>query len=204
MTKEEFDAKLAKAEADKAWAQNMYKQIADLFKEADSKLPMPWCKSKAETKKHKTWEGIYERILTVCKQPDRLTGEYKSQIEQQKKAAQKAEEELRQKTEATELSKLKDKAVSYLLNKGFKVGVDFSVDTAISFANDVAYEDEVQKKIEYIQESGLISFCGDDNCENCGGWDGESTRCQCGTRRVGWTQGSFHSFETPEIYPEPY
>lgn len=29
-------------------------------------------------------------------------------------------------------------------------------------------------------------FDGDDWCEDCRGWDGESGRCDCGNRRVTW------------------
>jgi len=36
-------------------------------------------------------------------------------------------------------------------------------------------------------DGGLIDFDGQ-NCEDeCGGWDGESRRCTCGNRRVGWS-----------------
>jgi hypothetical protein len=30
------------------------------------------------------------------------------------------------------------------------------------------------------------SFDGDEWCEGCSGWDGESIRCDCGSRRVYW------------------
>jgi len=41
-------------------------------------------------------------------------------------------------------------------------------------------------------EGGFHSFCGDDSCENCEGWDGSSHRCECGNRRVSWdSDGDF-------------
>jgi len=59
------------------------------------------------------------------------------------------------------------------------------------------------KKIKkYIRENGndegYISFHGDDNCEDCPGWDGFSHRCECGNRRMEWYD------EDGEFYPEPY
>lgn len=47
----------------------------------------------------------------------------------------------------------------------------------------------------------LIGFEGDDNCDgSCGGWDGVSSRCECGARRVEWTSdvGCFY------VYGEAY
>jgi hypothetical protein len=32
----------------------------------------------------------------------------------------------------------------------------------------------------------FIPFDGDDDCEDCAGWDGHSPRCECGNRRVYW------------------
>jgi chromosome segregation ATPase len=59
------------------------------------------------------------------------------------------------------------------------------------------------KKIKkYIREhgddEGYISFDGDDNCDDCPGWDGFSHRCECGNRRMDWYD------EDGEFYPEPY
>ena len=37
----------------------------------------------------------------------------------------------------------------------------------------------------------LIDFSGQ-NCDDCGGWDGESRRCDCGNRRVYWATTKLH------------
>ena len=34
----------------------------------------------------------------------------------------------------------------------------------------------------------FVGFDGSDSCEDCRGWDGESRRCDCGNRRVYWTE----------------
>ena len=49
---------------------------------------------------------------------------------------------------------------------------------------------------EEAMENGLIDYgfqeefdgknCHDANEDECGGWDGESRRCECGNRRVYW------------------
>lgn len=52
---------------------------------------------------------------------------------------------------------------------------------------DQLFQELKQKEIEAIKKSGgFVSFAGDDNCEDCEGWDGEDSRCQCGNRRVSW------------------
>jgi len=33
----------------------------------------------------------------------------------------------------------------------------------------------------------------DDDAMECGGWDGESRRCECGNRRVSWETGQYDS-----------
>lgn len=47
--------------------------------------------------------------------------------------------------------------------------------------------------IEYVKLNGPIEFDGmncndylDDDQLECGGWDGESRRCECDNRRVYW------------------
>jgi hypothetical protein len=55
----------------------------------------------------------------------------------------------------------------------------------------LTYEELVAKAMPADGE--LIEFDGQ-NCNdydedaNCGGWDGVSNRCQCGNRRVYWSQ----------------
>lgn len=85
-------------------------------------------------------------------------------------------------------------AIAYLTAQGKKVGVDFTAETAVEDANNIAFEIEVQSKRE---DGGPFSFGGDDCCENCDGWDGSSYRCNCGNRRVSWERGYAHSFKTP-------
>jgi len=55
-------------------------------------------------------------------------------------------------------------------------------------------EEEAERAaIEYVNQNGPIEFDGmncndylDDDQPECGGWDGEDRRCNCGNRRVYW------------------
>jgi len=64
-------------------------------------------------------------------------------------------------------------------------------------------EDALAAAEKYARENGPIEFDGM-NCNHykeedeveCGGWDGEDRRCECGNRRVSWdiqknSDGSF-------------
>ena len=118
--------------------------------------------------------------------------------EQQKKEHEKVVEKAHQ--------ALQDRAVQWLLGKGYTYGKEFNALNAISVANDLAYEEEVNKRREDIKasESAFIEFCGSDYCEDCSGWDGESHRCECGNRRVSWTTADWHTFDHPSIFAEAY
>lgn len=53
-------------------------------------------------------------------------------------------------------------------------------------SNTVEHTDEEWAAIaRKMDGQWLIDFDGK-NCEDCGGWDGESRRCSCGNRRVVW------------------
>lgn len=100
----------------------------------------------------------------------------KEYLEEQKSLANK---KIKKETQ----DKLKTEAVKFCLDNGLEIGKDFTVDTAINVATNVAYEKAVAENT-YIK--GWISFAGDDNCVNCQGWRPTEHRCNCGNRRVGW------------------
>ena len=91
-------------------------------------------------------------------------------------------------------------AIIYLTAKGKKMGIDFTAKDAITQADEIAFQEEVefQKK-----KGGPFDFSGK-NCEDCDGWDGESKRCNCGNRRVDWVKGLSHSFKKPYAQGEAY
>lgn len=62
--------------------------------------------------------------------------------------------------------------------------------------NDIerTYEEEeaiYDKLIAECSGGECFEFDGDDYCEDCAGWDGESHRCECGNRRMSWEGNKF-------------
>jgi len=100
-------------------------------------------------------------------------------------------------------SELVGKAIKFLTDRNKIINIDFDINTAIQIANDIAYEEAIWlKKKELIESGTFIDFNGQDTCENCRGWDGQSHRCDCGNRRVSWTSDG--DFLNPYIYGEAY
>ena len=95
--------------------------------------------------------------------------------------------------------KLLEKAILFLQAHDKILGVDFTLDTAIYFANDIRFEELVE---EAKKKDTLYSFNGDQNCEECCGWDGNNRRCSCGNRRVEWCYDG--DFTDMYIYGEAY
>ena len=121
------------------------------------------------------------------------------------KARSDEEKRLLEVEKSNEESKLRGKAVEYLLNRGKKINEDFEVDWALSEANKLAYEEEKTRRITDVAESGNLMDFNGQNCEECDGWDGISRRCDCGNRRVGWDWYECDdSFLEPFIYGEAY
>lgn len=122
------------------------------------------------------------------------------EVERREKAEdEKRQKELKAKQESDALIQLQTEAVVWLQERGKVLGTDFTVANALSYANDLAFDDEVAKRTLDALQSGGIGFSGEDSCEDCSGWDGQSRRCNCGNRRVNWESGWGHSFKTPHI-----
>lgn len=88
-------------------------------------------------------------------------------------------------------------AGAFLSARGKVVGVDYEAREAIDMANEIAIEEAIA---EQRSAGGFISFAGDDNCSGCSGWDMESHRCECETRRVGWEH--YGDFESISVYAQ--
>lgn len=99
-------------------------------------------------------------------------------------------EKKRKKTQATE------KAIVWLTEYGQTLGIDFTINGAISLANGIAFKEEVESRTQEIKRSDkFIRFQGDENCEDdCRGWNGESNRCECGSHKVKWESNNFDDF----------
>ena len=97
--------------------------------------------------------------------------------------------------------KLVAEAILWLQGKGKTLGEDFTPANAVCIADDISFDEEVNR---LTASGGYIDFSGDDNCEDCEGWDMSSHRCYCGNRRVSWVTGWGHSFKSPSIYAEAH
>ncbi len=119
-------------------------------------------------------------------------------VEEAKQAVEKKD---REKKRADEMLLLESLAIIFLQARGKKLGEEFTSKNAIEMANEIAFEETLAKKKE---ESGFVSFSGDDFCENCSGWDGKSHRCECGNRRVSWVMPDWHRFDRPAVSAEAH
>ena len=96
-----------------------------------------------------------------------------------------------------------NEAITYCLSNGRTFGDGLSIETAISIANDIAFNKEIAKRELEIGED-YVGFSGQ-NCEDeCEGWNPQSHRCQCGNRRVSWSEGYSATFQDMYIYAEAY
>ncbi len=92
---------------------------------------------------------------------------------------------------------LRDRAVMWLLAHGRIYGVDFTADTASEVALKIAAQAVITR-----QTGCWNNFSGQTCEEPCRGWDGESSRCDCGNRRVSWMIDG--TFEEPHVWGEAW
>ncbi len=88
---------------------------------------------------------------------------------------------------------LEKQAVEFMKENGHEVGNGDLVAQADEVAFDIAME-------EALAKDGWFKFGGDDECEDCKGWDGKSNRCDCGNRRVYWTTLEDTDFRNMQVY----
>jgi hypothetical protein len=111
----------------------------------------------------------------------------------------KDEEERRHRESMTLIEQKTERAIIWLQARGKVLGTDFTVKTAYSVANDIAFDEAVE------EHKGIyISFAGDESCEDCRGYDGLSNRCDCGSRRVSYVMPDWADFEDMCVIAEAY
>jgi hypothetical protein len=185
-------------------ANELYARFKEWQKEAEAAFPAPWCfGDKRQQKKHKTLSALVDRIFggtyVYRRNVERFAEEDRRAIEKAKKDMYAEEVSARALKREEELTRLQTAAVKWLLERGLVLGADFDVGNALDIANDKAAE-EWKAAVEVRWHS----FGGDDNCENCSGWDGVSHRCDCGNRRVYWERDESHTFEKPSFNATAY
>ena len=171
--------------------------------------PMLYGLNGYQRKRGSSIEKTIERVTHYVSLPDRLIRRYKDQennaLELKKRKA--AEEEKKQKE--IEAHNLIQDAVLWIQAHypDKKIGVDFDIVNAVSYANNLAFYAEVERirsEMEWHEFAGFNCYDVSDDGESCAGWDGTSKRCQCGNRRVDWVEGYGHSFKEPYVYAEAY
>jgi len=144
----------------------------------------------------------YVKKLGVSAPPNysRKVAEYRKSYEEEK---EKVIIQASQKEDADAKIDLVIHAVQYLVTHERVLATDFTVENAVSKADDLAFVLEVER-IKSEHKGEFIPFNGA-NCDGpCAGWDMIDRRCQCGNRRVGFVAGFDHSFLNPSVEAEAY
>jgi len=195
--------RMFEAQARAGRAHDLIMQFHQWQEEASKFAPAPhWSRTK---KKDKTAEAIIERLRRVVGEPNLLRDQFDAEDRRADEARAADEKAKQQRAEVDALDRLRGEAVEWLLERGRQINVDFTVDRAVEVANEMAFTEAVDARMIELRKSGdRVSFNGDEYCEGCDGWDGESRRCECDNRRVSWVRGWDHSFRNPSIEAEAF
>ena len=200
LSKEE-NLKLAKEYEDKA--KSYLEQFNQLLKDANKDFPgRTFGLTKSKVEKLKTPNEIYDRLQSASRSLWNTQSSYSSRerIQMEKEEREKRAE--LQKQQELEKFNLANEAIAYCLSNGRKFGDGLLVETAIAIANDIAFKKEVDRRELEIGDD-YIDFSGQ-NCEDeCAGWNPKDRRCECGNRRVSWTD-EYSDFKNMSIYAEAY
>lgn len=202
LSKEE-NLELAKAYTEKA--SELLARFKDIVDEANKQFPgATFGLSKARLEKHKSPNEAYQRVVDATRSAYNAKSTYEMRERIAKEKADKEAQVEKIKQIEAEKNNLDNEAIAYCIANGRIFGQDgFTIDTAISIANDIAYIKEKAKREAEIGD-GYISFDGQ-NCEDeCAGWNPKDRRCECGNRRVSWTDGYYSDFRDMSIYAEAY
>jgi hypothetical protein len=202
LSKEE-NLKLAKEYEDKA--KSYLEKLNEILKEANREFPgRTFGLTKSKLEKLKSPNEVYDRLLSASRSLYNVQSTYstRERIQKDKEDNEKQTELLKQRE--LEKSNLANEAIAYCLENGRTFGDGLSIETAISIANDIAFNIAIKNIESQIGENEYIDFSGQ-NCEDpCNGWNPKDHRCECGNRRVSWTDGYSSSFKDMTIYAEAY
>ena len=201
LSKEE-NIQLAKEYGDKA--KEILKKFDDLLLEANKFVPgRTFGLSKSKLEKLKSPNEVLERLYSAARSEYNTKSTYEMRERIAKEKLQKEEEQKRQVEREHAQKDILNQAIAYCLENGRKFDDGLTVDNAIAIANDIAFNKEVAKREEEIGDN-YIGFSGQ-NCEDeCDGWNPKDRRCQCGNRRVSWSDGYSSGFRDMSIYAEAY
>lgn len=143
------------------------------------------------------------RAITNRVRPHQVLARIKHRILNDEKQKEIKMQELESKRQALLYDEKVGRAIQFLIERGKVINSDFIPSTAIEAATNIAYAEEITR-LEAEMGDGYIAFNGDDNCEDCRGWDGKDRRCECGNRRVSWSMGYESDFENMYVYAEAW
>jgi hypothetical protein len=184
-------------------ASEYIERFDELCKSANKFVPVSILETPSKRKKLESLQEVYNRLVSArwAYNTTKATYESRERMEREKLEAIKVKE---MKTQLEE-SRIIDtnEAIKFCLENGRTFGDGLSVENAIVIANDIAFDNEVKRRNKEIGDD-FIDFDGQ-NCEDeCAGWNPSDRRCQCGNRRVDWTDGYNSNFRNMHIYAQAY
>lgn len=197
----EENLKLAKEYSDQA--KELQLRFEKILAEVNKEFKPEYGLTPAKERKAKEPTEAYQRLMYAARKYSQVVSTYETRERMEKEKEQKAQAEARKKEMEAKQSELLNQAIAYCLENGRTFGDALTVENAIQVANDIAFQKEVARREAEIGD-GYIDFSGQ-NCEDeCEGWNPADRRCQCGNRRVSWTDGYSSDFRTMTIYAEAY
>ncbi len=184
-------------------AADIYNRLKAVVEEGNKFVPgRTFGLSKSKLEAMKSPNQVLERLFEAQRSVYYTKSFYESQERLAKEKAAKEAAVEKAKQIENEKAQLLNEAIAFCLNNGGLFGKDFTAETAISTANDIAFKLAVKKREIQIGD-GYIGFSGK-NCEDeCDGWNPSNRRCQCGNRRVSWSY-DYSDFRNMEIYAEAW
>ena len=199
-TKEE-NLKLAKEYSDQA--KELQLRFEKILSEVNKEFKPEYGLTPAKERKAKEPTEAYQRLMYAARKYSQVISTYETRERMEKEKEEKAQAEARKKEVEAKQSELLNQAIAYCLENGRTFGDALTVENAIQVANDIAFQNEVARRESEIGD-GYIGFDGQ-NCEDpCEGWNPKDRRCQCGNRRVSWTDDYSSDFRNMTIYAEAY
>jgi len=199
-TKEE-NLKLAKEYSDQA--KELQLRFEKILAEVNKEFKPEYGLTPAKERKAKEPTEAYKRLMSAARKYSQVISTYETREHMAKEKEKKAQAEARKKEMGAKQSELLNQAIAYCLENGRTFGDDLTVENAIQVANDIAFQNEVARREAEVGDE-YIGFDGQ-NCEDpCEGWNPKDRRCQCGNRRVSWTDGYSTDFRDMTIHAEAY
>jgi hypothetical protein len=199
-TKEE-NLQLAKEYTDQA--EELMARFDAILAEVNKEFKPEYGLTPVKERKAKEPTEAYKRLQAATRTYSNIKATYESRERMEKEKQQKAEAEARKKEMEAKQSELLNQAIAYCLENGRTFGDALTVENAIQVANDIAFQKEVSRREAEIGD-GYIGFDGQNCDDECAGWNPVDRRCECGNRRVSWTEGWSSDFRNMDIYAEAY